>query len=74
MLLKKKGLDYNDILVTDDLDARSEMVERSGNTSVPQIFINGESIGGFDELFMLEQNGELNKLIGRQASAANDEL
>ena len=66
MLLKKKGLDYEDIPVSNDAQAFAEMRERSGRTSVPQIFINEQAIGGFDELYELEESGELNKLIGTQ--------
>jgi len=41
------------------------MSERAGGRrTVPQIFINGESIGGCDDLYELESNNELNELIG----------
>ena len=65
MLLKKKGLEYDDILVTRDPAARAEMERRSGGQSVPQIFIDDSAIGGFDELYNLEQNGELDLLLNR---------
>lgn len=64
MLLKKKGLSYDDILVSGDAGKRDEMIARSGNHSVPQIFIGNQSIGGFDELYALERNGELDRLLG----------
>lgn len=64
MLLKKKGLDYEDILVTNDTAARKRMVERSGRQTVPQIFINDRPIGGFDELYELEQSGDLDQILG----------
>ena len=64
MLLKKKGLDYDDLLVTSDPERHEEMIARSGNQSVPQIFIGELAIGGFDELYTLEQNGELDRLLG----------
>jgi len=63
MLLKKKGLTYDDILVSRDAEKREEMIARSGNQSVPQIFIGDQSIGGFDELYALEHNGELDRLL-----------
>ncbi len=66
MLLKKKGVDYDDILITGDADKRQEMILRSGNQTVPQIFIGAQPIGGFDELYALEQNGELDRLLGVQ--------
>ncbi len=44
---------------------RAKMSERAGGRrTVPQIFINGESVGGCDELYELERNNELNELIG----------
>ena len=63
MLLKKKGVNYKDILVSTNEDAKMEMQQRSGRTSVPQIFINGDAVGGFDELYALDRSGELDKLL-----------
>ena len=39
------------------------MAEKAGKTSVPQIWIDNKHVGGFDDLYALEQNGELEKLI-----------
>lgn len=64
MLLKKKGVDYEDILVSKDGTALEKMRERSGRQSVPQIFINDQAIGGFDELYVLEESGDLDQLLG----------
>lgn len=63
MLLKKRGLTYLDVLVSEDPDKREEMIARSGSQSVPQIFIGEQTIGGFDELYALDQNGELDRLL-----------
>ena len=63
LLLKKKGLDYEDILISKDTAALRHMFERCGHQSVPQIFINDQPIGGFDELYALEQNGDLDQLL-----------
>ncbi len=71
MLLKKKGLTYDDILVSRDAGKREEMIARSGNQSVPQIFIGDQSIGGFDELYALERNGELDRLLGVELQDQN---
>lgn len=60
-LLKQKGLDYAEIDVSKDADKVSEMIERSGLKTVPQIFIDGQSIGGFMELAELNGAGELVK-------------
>ena len=67
MLLKRRGLDYDDVLITGNPDRREEMIARSGNQTVPQIMIGEQAIGGFDELYALEQNGELDRLLGVQA-------
>ena len=66
MLLKKKGVDYDEVLVTDDPALREEMERRSNKTSVPQIFIADQAIGGFDELYELEESGELDRMLNQQ--------
>lgn len=71
MLLKKKGLTYDDILVSRDAEKREEMIARSGNQSVPQIFIGDQSIGGFDELYALERSGELDRMLGVELQEQN---
>ena len=64
-LLDKKGVDYADIDVLEDTAKRDEMVERSGGRrTVPQIFIDGEYIGGSDELYALERAGKLDAKLG----------
>lgn len=66
MLLTKRGARFEDILVNNDSDKLAEMQTRSGRTSVPQIFIGGVYVGGFDELYELDMNGELDKLLAAQ--------
>lgn len=73
MLLKKKGLNYKDILVSTNTEALAEMRERSGNSSVPQVFINDQAIGGFDELYELEESGDLDKLLGTQVNLTDNQ-
>ena len=59
-LLEKKGVDYINIDVIENTAKRDEMVERAGGRqTVPQIFIDGRSIGGYDELAELDASGEL---------------
>ncbi|MDH3870752.1 MAG: glutaredoxin 3 [Gammaproteobacteria bacterium] len=59
-LLESKGLGYEVIDVSGDVERRREMLERSGGRhTVPQIFIDGESIGGYDELSRLNAAGQL---------------
>ncbi|WP_417455512.1 glutaredoxin 3 [Kiloniella sp.] len=69
-LLKSKGVAFNEIDVMMEPRRKPEMVEKAGGrTSVPQIFINGEHIGGCDELMALESHGKLDsKLENRIAS------
>jgi GrxC family glutaredoxin len=49
-LLQAKGLDYTEINITEDASLVEEMVTRSKQRTVPQIFIDGESIGGYEDL------------------------
>ncbi len=63
MLLTKKGAEFEDVLINNDSEKHAEMRARSGRTSVPQIFIGDTHVGGFDELYELDKNGELDKLL-----------
>jgi glutaredoxin 3 len=63
-LLQKRGLSFNEVPVSGNDKALAEMRERSGRSSVPQIFINEQPIGGFDELYDLNESGDLDKLLG----------
>ncbi len=64
-LLAKKGVDYTDIDVMADTAKRDEMMARSGGRqTVPQIFIDGQHIGGSDELAALDREGKLDALLG----------
>ncbi|AAO91017.1 glutaredoxin 3 [Coxiella burnetii] len=63
-LLDRKGLDYMEIRIDEAPEKRDEMLSRSeGRRTVPQIFINGRGIGGFDELWELEQSKKLDELL-----------
>jgi len=63
-LLRSKGVKFDEIDVTNDPALRAKMVELAGGRrTVPEIFINGRIIGGWDELYMLERNGELDLLL-----------
>ena len=72
MLLKKKGLEYDEFLISDDPALREEMVRRSNKTSVPQIFLADQSIGGFDELYELEESGELDRMLKQQQNITDN--
>lgn len=63
MLLTRKAVKFEDIVVTDDPLLLAEMQERSGKRTVPQIFVGDTPIGGFDELCALDKSGELDKML-----------
>jgi glutaredoxin 3 len=66
-LLKQKGLDYTEIRIDADPAKFDEMRTRTQRRTVPQIFIAGHFIGGYDDLVAADRSGELAKLIGKAA-------
>ncbi len=63
-LFDEMGVDYREIDVTNDAEAREKMVEKSGGKrSVPQIFIDGKSVGGYTDVHALKRSGELAQLL-----------
>ena len=56
-LLSNKGIPFTGIDVTSDLVREAEMIDRSGRTSVPQILIDGEPVGGYDDLSAFINSG-----------------
>ena len=63
-LLRSKGVTFEEIDVSGDSALREKMVEMSGGRrTVPEIFINGKIIGGYDELRALEDEGGLDPLL-----------
>lgn len=63
-LLQKKGVAFKEYHIEGDETARAAMMARAGGRrSVPQIFIDGMSIGGYMELYQLEQSGRLDELL-----------
>ena len=59
-LLTSKGLDFTEIGVSEDPAKREEMISRAmGMRTVPQIFIQGRHVGGYDELAELEREAKL---------------
>jgi glutaredoxin 3 len=68
-VLAKRGIAFEEINVSNDLALRDWLVKATGQKTVPQIFIAGESIGGSDELVALDKKGELVKRVfGEQAA------
>jgi len=69
MLLTKKGLQFEEVPVGGDYELRKQMESLSGGWSVPQIFLDGAPIGGFDELLILDKSGELDRMLGISENA-----
>ena len=62
-VLQQKGVQFEEIHAGTDPAKRQEMVQRSGRSTFPQIFVGEKHIGGCDELMMLERRGELDALL-----------
>lgn len=63
-LLERRGIAHTTFDVTGDDAKRKWLVERTGQRTVPQIFIDGKPVGGCDDLHDLDRSGELAKLVG----------
>jgi glutaredoxin 3 len=63
-LLSRKGASFEEIDISMGGPRRTEMIERSGGRmTVPQVFINGQHIGGSDDLAALDRQGGLDPLL-----------
>lgn len=63
-LLEKKGVAFTEIRIDEQPERRAEMEQRSGRTSVPQIFIDDFHVGGFDDMAEMDIDGELDERLG----------
>lgn len=61
-LLDARGIPYQEIMV-DDAETRMKLVEETGWRTVPIIMLDGELIGGYDDLVALDRTGELQKRL-----------
>jgi glutaredoxin 3 len=68
VLLKGKGIKFREIDVSNDPGTRERLVRETGSYTVPQIFINGASVGGYDDIAALDRRGALDPLL-REAPA-----
>jgi glutaredoxin 3 len=66
-LLRRKGIEFDEIDATGAPEKRREMIERSGRFTFPQIFAGDRHIGDCDELYALEARGELDRLLTESA-------
>lgn len=62
-LLEEKGADFTEIDAGMDAEMRKEMIQRSGRTTYPQIFVGEKHIGGCDDMLALDRAGELDGLL-----------
>ena len=62
-VLKSRGASYTEVRIDTDADARVLMWEKTRRSSVPQIFINGEHVGGYDEMVALDRRGGLKPML-----------
>ncbi|MPW43833.1 glutaredoxin 3 [Acinetobacter guerrae] len=63
-LLERKGVEYKEINLSNEApEVRVELMQRTKQRTVPQIFINDQFIGGFDQLYALERDGKLDPLL-----------
>ena len=66
-LLVKKGVDFDEYDVLKEPSFKPIMIERAnGSKTVPQIFIDQQHIGGWEQLFGLDQNGKLDEILGKK--------
>jgi glutaredoxin 3 len=67
-LLKAKGLHWEEVRVDTDPVQRDTMLARSGGRrTVPQIFVNDQHVGGYDDLVAADRSGKLAELLGESA-------
>ena len=62
-LLESKGVPFKEVDVSDDQGKRKWLMDVTRHRSVPQVFINGKPVGGFDDLARLNRSGELDRLL-----------
>ena len=73
-LLLQKGVEFKEIDVSGDPKGRSKMVARAnGRMTVPQIFVGSHHVGGYDDLYALDQAGKLDALLGASLAAGDQE-
>ncbi|HUN27648.1 MAG TPA: glutaredoxin 3 [Steroidobacteraceae bacterium] len=68
-LLEDKGIAFEEINLDEQPGAREEMIRRSGQRTVPQIFVGNTHVGGSDDLHALDQAGGLDRLLASEATS-----
>ncbi|TMJ95949.1 MAG: glutaredoxin 3 [Actinobacteria bacterium] len=62
-LLRRRGLEYEEIRVDDDPQFRQRLLDLTGRWTVPQILVDDRPIGGYSELWSLDRSGRLEDLL-----------
>lgn len=70
-LLNSKGLSAAEINITSSAELERQMISRSGRRTVPQIFIDDQAFGGYDDIAQLNATGELDKILGISTDAVD---
>lgn len=65
-LLSRKNIPFEEIDVSNDPQKREWLQRTTGQRTVPQLFINGVSIGGCDDLYALDRSGKLDPMLAAQ--------
>jgi len=74
MLLTKKGVAFREVNVERRDDLRAWLIERTRQRTVPQVFVNGEPLGGFTDLAALDHAGGLDPKLARDPAAGDAEV
>jgi glutaredoxin 3 len=64
MLLQRKGMSWDEKRIDQDYSLVNEMLQRSKRRTVPQIFIDGHHVGGYDDMAELDAMGQLDPMLG----------
>jgi glutaredoxin 3 len=62
-LLARKGINFREVDVSEDDEKRTWLLQATGQRTVPQIFINDQPVGGFDDIALLDRKGDLDRML-----------
>jgi glutaredoxin 3 len=66
-LLEAKGVDFDEVHLRLDMEARRRLLELTGRYTVPQVLVGDQPIGGWDEMAALDRDGRLDEVLGLAA-------